>query len=441
MLENKNKNKNKKWLISLFILLLSIFLYLFVIDDELNHNIQPILDQYNTQHTTENNGSVYQLGMWSALDTSPYEVGLWRLKQYNEALSNNGYSVVDVEFEDYPEKDWIESLYSEDKMPELLCDFNKIKCFELIYKDPSNISNLIAENSEQIKRYEGLMQFGNFQLFEKPSYMLPMMKFGPSLDILKLKLIDIINDVKQGQIDLASSKLLPLIRHNRRVLEQTPYVIPKVISIVKSEIIIDVFAFILSKNDDIPSSLWKDVIASLKPLTDNQLKLNKVFLNEFVAQAKMFEVMQPEDYKRELPSVIKYIPLSLMFKKNRSMNMLYEATTRYFERLEFEGDKIKVINGKEIEDVVYFDYKNALGSLLLMTSVPKFIELENQVYNIEIKQRMLKHLFELRMQNSDSNSQSSYKSPYTGQKAHVIDNNYCIAVDDDSENDICISNF
>ena len=45
------------------------------------------------------------------------------------------------------------------------------------------------------------------------------------------------------------------------------------------------------------------------------------------------------------------------------------------------------------------------------------------------------------MQNSETNSQSSYKSPYTGQKAHVIDNNYCIAVDDDSENDICISNF
>ena len=435
MLENKNR------VVLIIILLLLVLFYLFIIDDKLNPEIQPILDQYNTQHTIDENGSVYQLGMWSALDTSAYDVGLWRLKQYNESLSNNSYTVVDVEFEDYPEDDWIESLYPEDKMPELLCDFNKLECLEFIYKNPSNISNLIAENSEYISRYEGLMEFDRFVLYETPSYKLPMMKFGPSLDILKLKLVEIINDVKQGQIGLASSKLIPLIKHNRRILEQTPYVIPKVISIVESEIIIDVFAFILSKSDDTPASFWKDVIASLKPLTDNQLKLNKVFLNAFVAQAKMFEVLKPEDYKRDLPSVIKYIPLSLMFKKNRSMNMLYEATTRYFERLEFAGDEIKVIKGKEIGDVVYFDYRNALGSLLLMTSIPKFIELENQVYNIEIKQRMLKHLFELKMKNHGINNQRLYKSPYTGQTAHVIGNNFCIVVDDDSKNDICISNF
>jgi len=439
--KNKNKNKNKNWIIPLILLLISVLFYLFVIDDELNPNIQPILDQYNTQHTTETNGSVYQLGMWSALEASPNEVGLWRLKQYNDALDNSGYSVVDVEFEDYPENDWIESLYSEDKMPELLCDFNKLECFDFIYKDPSNISILIAENSEYIKRYEGLLKFDKFALYEAPSYMLPMMKFGPSLDILKLKLIDIINDVKEGEIDLASSKLIPLIEHNRRVLEQTPYIIPKVISIVESEIIIDVFAFILSKSDDIPPSLWEDVIASLKPLTDNQLKLNKVFLNEFVAQAKMFEVMQPDDYKRDLPIIIKYIPLNLMFKKNRSMNMLYDATTRYFERLEFVGDEIKVIKGKELGDVVYFDYRNALGSLLLMASVPKFIELENQVYDIEIKQRMLKHLFKLKDDSRGVEYQTSYKSPYTGQEAYVVDNNYCITVDKDNENDICISKF
>ena len=89
----------KKWIFALTLLIASVLFYLFLVDDELNPEIQPILDQYNSQHTTENNGSVYQLGMWSALDTSPYDVGLWRLNQYNEALSNNGYSVIDVEFE------------------------------------------------------------------------------------------------------------------------------------------------------------------------------------------------------------------------------------------------------------------------------------------------------------------------------------------------------
>jgi hypothetical protein len=435
------ESKNKKGLLLIVLLVLSILLYLFVQDDELNSEIQPILDQYNTQHILDDNGSVYQLGMWSALGTSPYDVGLWRLNKYNDALSTDSYNVVDVKFDDYPKENWIESLYPEDKIPDLLCDFNKVACLELIYKDPSNISALIADNSEYIKRYEGLMKFDSFKLYEEPSSTLPMMMFGPSLDILKLKLIDIIKDVKQGEIGIASSKLIELIKHNRRVLEQTPYVIPKVISMVESEMIIDIFAFILSKRDDIPPSLWKEVIASLKPLTENQLKLNTVFLYEFVAQAKMFDVLNSNDYRRDLPTVIKYIPLSLMFKKNRSLNMLYDETTRYFNRLEFVGEKIKIIKGNERENVVYFDYKNALGSFLLMTALPRFIELENQVYNIEIKQRMLKHLFELKIIKSDTYKYTTYKSPYTGKEAHVIDNHYCITVDDDNENDICISNF
>ncbi len=425
----------------IILFVLSILLYLFVQDDELNPNIQPILDQYNAQHTVDENGSVYQLGMWSALGASPYDVGLWRLKQYNDALSNGGYNVVDVKFEDYPVGSWIESLYPEDELPELLCDFKKAACLELIYNDPSHISTLLSENSEYIKRYEGLMQFENFALYQSPSAMLPLIRFGPSLDVLKLKLIDIINDVKQREIALASNKLIELIHHNRRVLEKTPYATSKVISFVETELIIDVFAFILSKNNAVPISLWKEVIASLKPLTENQLKLNKVLLNEFVAQAKMFDVLKAEDYKGDLPSVIKYIPLSLMFKKNRSMNMLYAATTRYFDKLEFIGDEIKVIKGKKLTDVVYFDYKNAIGSLLLTTALPNFIELENQIYNIEIKQRMLKHLFELKINKSATFLNSPYKSPYTGQEAHIIDNKYCINVDANNENDVCISSF
>ena len=342
---------------------------------------------------------------------------------------------------DYPEEDWIESLYPEGKVPELLCDFNQLECLEFIYQDPSNISNLIAENAEYIKRYGALMKFEKFDLYEAPSYMLPMMKFGPSLDILKLKLIDIINDAKAGKAELASSKLLPLIKHNRRVLEQTPYIIPKVISIVESEIIIDIFAFILSKNNDIPSELWSDVIASFTPLTDNQLKMDKVILNEFVAQTRMFEVLQLENFKRYFPSVIKYIPLSLIYKKNSSMNMSYAATTANMGKIKRVGDKI--IHQEEVDTLtlLHFDYTNALGSLFVKTITPKMLNLEKQIYNIEIKQRMLKHLFEQKLNKSGISGQTPYKSPYTGQGAHVIGNNYCVTVDGDIENDICISKF
>lgn len=61
--------------------------------------------------------------MWSSLDSSPYEVGLWRLKQHNDALAKQDGSIVNLEFEGYPENEWIEELYAEDAKPELLGDF------------------------------------------------------------------------------------------------------------------------------------------------------------------------------------------------------------------------------------------------------------------------------------------------------------------------------
>ncbi len=434
--------ENKKWIILiLVILLLSVLSYLFVFDDELNPEVQPILDRYNNQYTTEDNGSVYQLGMWLAFEKPPYEVGLWRLKQYNDALLKNGNNVIPVEFDDYPKGDWSESLYSEEAMPELLCDFSKRKCLEFIYKDPTYISHLLAENAEHIKCYEGLMAFDKFTLYEKPSYSLPMMNFGLSLDIFKLKLIDIINDVKQENIDVASNKLIELINYNKRVLEQTPYIFSKVISIVELELSIEVLAFILSKTEYIAHPSWNSVIASLTPLTQNQLKLDSVLLNEFVAQTSIFEALKPDDYIGDLPGIIKYIPLRLMFKKKRTINMLYDVMTRYFDQFEFVGDEIKIVKDKAIEDVVYFDYRNALGSLILMASVPKYIRLESQTYEIEIKQRMLKHLFKMKSINRGEGYQTAYKSPYTRAEAHIVDNHYCITVDGDNTNDICISKF
>ena len=46
--------------------------------------------------------------MWSSLESSPYEVGVWPIEQNEKSVANSILPSTSIEFDDYPEEDWIE---------------------------------------------------------------------------------------------------------------------------------------------------------------------------------------------------------------------------------------------------------------------------------------------------------------------------------------------
>lgn len=82
--------------------------YLLLRDDDLNPEIIKLLEEYSSNITKQNNGRVYPMGMWSSLESSPYEVGLWPIEQYEKSVANSILPSTSIEFDDYPEEDWIE---------------------------------------------------------------------------------------------------------------------------------------------------------------------------------------------------------------------------------------------------------------------------------------------------------------------------------------------
>lgn len=133
LIGDKQANRLNKFKIPLVVLLVCFSAYLFLRDDDLNPEIVKLLEEYSSKTSKNNNGSVYHLGMWSSLESSPYEVGLWRIEQYEKSLANTVLPSTSIKFDDYPEENWIEEIFPEEEKPKWLCDYDEIGCLESIY--------------------------------------------------------------------------------------------------------------------------------------------------------------------------------------------------------------------------------------------------------------------------------------------------------------------
>lgn len=428
-------HKHGNMLITTVTLISIFFVFVFFIfDDNLDPKIQSIIDKYNTQYSTKDNGSVYQLGMWSKLDKTPYQIGLWRVNQYKEALAQKSGSIEDLKYEGYTEEDWILQLYSEDSKPDLLCNFREHNCLESIYERSEEALDLAAENAIYIERYNGLMEFNKFELYEKPTFMSPFLYMGPNMDVLQLKLMALFQKVKSKKYKEVSDEISKLVLFNKKVLEQTPYLMMKIVSVVELEQTLNAAAFLISRTDQRNIDEWQSFIETLTQLTQNQLKMNKLLHVEFVSQVNSLDILDVGEFEKTLPNFVKLLPHRILFKRNKSINMSYSAMTANMDKIELVGDKIVSYEKVDISDFLTLDYSNVIGSLLMMTVIPRVLDIETTLYDIEVKQRMIKHQFR-------GNAQANFVSPYNGQEAYISNNMFCSSSHDDRENDICVSAF
>ena len=422
---------------SIVVLFTVLFSYFFVLDDPLDQDIQVFITHYNNNHQITGNGSIYQLGFWAEISESPGQIGRWRLQQYKNAL-NNLKPGEKVDYEDYPEEYLINEIYPDQENPEFLCDIQISSCFNYLYENIENITPLIEEKFWYIERYEALMAFKHFTLYEKPSHSVPEPSFGPSSDILQLKLIALIDNFKAGNIESATLAIEELIIFHKNVLEQTPYIAPKIMSIIELEMVIETASFLISKTEREKLNQWQRVIDHLTHLSEQQLSMKKTFVHDFIAQVNSLDNVNIAQYSGELPGVVNLLPARLLYKKNMTINMLYQWMTSNHGLISFKNNKIVVREKTNVQEILSFNYQNPVGSILAVAMAPKLLNLEHFLYEIEVKQQMVKFLFK---HKNNRALKTEFISPYTGENAKIIEQLFCVSTDNDAENDICITYF
>jgi len=439
LLNNAFGDQRSKLIKRLLVVILGLCIvgggYLFYKDDELNPEIVQLLQEYSNSITTQRNGSVYHMGMWSSLESSPYEVGLWRIEQYEKSLANTELPSTSIEFDDYPEEDWIEEILPEDEKPKWLCDYDEIGCLESIYNRSEQAIYLGDTFAKHIERYNGVFNYTDFGLYQQPSIYGPMMKFGPGIDVLKIKLILSLHDFKLGKREDVINDLTNLVNHHKTVLGQTPYTVSKVISVVELQLLYKAAAFLISKTNDEGLSVWKPYIDSLVQLEKDQLTFDKPLNHEFMSSYNSFQIAGLGNYRENLPSILKYLPKSFLYKPNRTANLMFKGMTVKRGKYELLSDRINVHDKPNVDDAIKFDLSNPIGSLLAITVTPKYLELDGALHDLEVLQRMTKHLYQQRLNNGNE----SFLSPYTGMEGRIKESFYCVDAHDKDDKPICLS--
>lgn len=415
--------------------------YLLFTDEQLDDGIADLIQQYNNEHLVENNGSIFQLGMWSEISEDPMQIGLWRLSQYQNALKKMADGSQELDYQDYPEELLINNLYTIENIPNLLCDLKDPNCLEYIYLNSELIADIVTPKILYIERYDQQMTFKDFSLYEKPSYYLPVPSFGPSETILQLKLLQLIEEFKAEQYQSTIQALTQLVNFHKRILAQTPYMVPKIKSLVELEMVLNTTAFLVSKTPQPQLNLWQPTLAAFAPLTKAQLSMDKQFFHEFVAQVNALEDINLDDYNlneydESLPKFLNLLPTKVLYKKNKTINMLYQWMTSNQGLMSLENNHITTKAKSKMEDILTFDYQNPMGSMLAISMAPKLLNLEPFLYQLNVKQQMLNYLFLAKIK---AEQLTPFLSPFTQDPAYFSEQLFCITTNKNSESDICIS--
>ena len=141
------------------------------------------------------------------------------------------------------------------------------------------------------------------------------------------------------------------------------------------------------------------------------------------------------DFRKDLPSVIGYLPKSYLFKPNKTANLMFKALMVNRGKYEFSGDRIIVHEKPDVKSLMKFELSNPIGSLLAITATPRYLNLDGQLHNLEILQRLTKHLYIKRL----GSEEIEFISPYTGNKGKAKGKLYCIDAESLEDEPICLS--
>ena len=430
---------NYKRLILLLAVLLAILAYPFLFDDAIDDDISALVIKFNNQTTVKNNGSVYQLGMWAKSTTSPYEVGLWRLNQYDKALKRNNGSATNLTFEDRPKDSWIRKINFVEGTQDLLCDFSQIQCLDSLYEASQEknekIAALLQVNTANIEIYDGQMQYDKFQLYANPSLTLPQIQFGLGLDINKLKLMSIIQSVASSNGDAVTSELKQMLNFHQKVLAQTPYAITKIKSVIQYVSILDTVAFLIGKTDKSKRTQWAEIIRAFSFLQKDQLNMNKITKLRIVSAANGWAYFSIENMSASLPDSESRLPFFILFKPNRTLNSMYQHLLQDMDYSELSKGRIINTKPDNLKQAIGIDYTNFIGSTLLRTAVPKTIDLTPDLLDLEVRQRMITYLYD-----KSSHQESIFRSPHTGESAFYQKAQFCVSTNN-PKRDVCITAF
>lgn len=427
--------KSKKLVVG--VVLVTLLVVLFSFDEELNPEIPKLIESINTEVSTAENGMVFLLGMGTNTNKTPYEIGLERIQNYH-LRKEPSYAEAYDPLEDSSSEMWLPELEGGEDVSNLMCYFLESECLHLVWINRSEIPSLIEEHADYLDVVNQLIEYETFRPVVMPNISAPMVFHNNSLFSHKLKLLEIVHFFAIQDYSSAFTELTKLIQLHQNLLAQSPQLIVKVVAIVQYQATLEVAAFLLTKTDSSNINVWEGVETSLTQFEPSVASQQRQFSVEFVGMVNA--IKETTELNGESIDVGPFhLTQSLAYKPNMTINLLYKTLMGSVNTYEWSNGRIERTKPKrEKGEMAPLQITNYVGSLLVRTAVPRFLDIESDILELYFRNKVLQASIDARKKfKAPKVDQIDIISPYTGLQAFLKNEKLCVDPAADESEDLC----
>ena len=255
------------------------------------------------------------------------------------------------------------------------------------------------------------------------------------LDLLSLRvmLLHTVALVKNGDTEAAANQLADLLRFQSLQLITVNEAVSKAVDIAQYKLSLSTAAFLLSKTPPSDISHWRVAYDALTLFEQDTISVASLYERELAMYANDF------DHVLNHSSGF-FITLlrPLFYKPNKTLNTLYAYVQLVSNQLSIEdGRFVKRDIDSSARELLGFSLNNYLGNLLIKHAVPRFINLEEAMHELNYLERLLQLSYNAKSTGRPA-PLNTVISPYTGEPAYLTETQICIAGESAEERDICL---
>lgn len=433
----------KKFKIGIFVsIIIVVGIYHLYVDDELNPEAKKWIEYYSKPANLE--GNVF-IGLISLSPSSAISTAQAK-ELYKAKLGEIRKGSLDYLHQlKYPNVSGLSDIYGTNEA--YFCEFNKESCLSETAKNRAVLETIINKLTNVTEHYRALSKLTNF---EPLNSIATEPDWDSLIPIQRLAFLEVYFHILDNDLELAALQLSQLISLDRKFLRAATEGVFHVVPIVNFELYYQPLLIKLKEQNFVDWEVFSDV---LNPLSFEDISMNRMWLIMFSQGTRALQFKYIAERAEGIGHSLHGFQAQIKYKENMTLNSMFE-----YQKLQLIPDNAKKENlislvdiadrnanahseklRNEIKNMFWFtikNYRNIIGSFLKVTALPKFLNLYEEKFKLDLRLLLLNIII-----NEDKEAIASiinsekYKNPYTGESPKLLASQVCYQL---SEGDICI---
>ena len=426
-------------LVSIIIVAGTYHLY---VDDELNPEAKKWIEYYSKPTELEGNAFIGLIALSPSNDISTEQAK----ELYKTELGNITKGSLDY-FQQlkYPNVSGLPDIFGDDEA--YFCEFNKDNCLSETAKNRVILEEKTNKLTSITDQYRSLSKLTNF---EPLNSIATEPDWDSLIPIQRLAFLEVYFHILDNDLELAALQLSQLISVERKFLRNATEAVFHAVPIVNFELY---YQPLLLKLKEQGFANWEVFGDALTPLSFEEISMNRMWLIMFAQGTRALQFKYIAERAEGMGHSLHGFQAQIKYKENMTLNSMFgyqklqlipenakkENLISLVEIADREANAHSERLRSEIKNMFWFtikNYRNIVGSFLEVTALPKFLNLYEDKFKLDLRLLLLNMV-----SNEDKDDLESainlnkYINPYTGEAPKLLDSKLCYILQD---NKVCI---